>query len=336
MRLAIILLSFAFTAISQAANEKESKIQLVTAPSGEYRLEWTQPLGPLQVVSMKNSSVATGLDIAILVKALREESLGMPLAFISPDSNWVFVVGPQSEATPPESFNRQAILFRRTPSKDEAIHFEPAMTDRFDRAAWEFLDRELKLKKGDFPPDTQRVYAVDFIDWSRDSGRLLFTLASGVWSPPKDQWLESVYRWYCYFNTRTGKFELTDRLRFVDTRPERNGSNADETAALIAIVTNAESIGEEEPQRSPKDRFEQTDKRLNDVYGKLIAQTEPAKREALREEQRSWLVSRDTDAQVAAIQAWSFGQEANARILESKAISTEARLSELEKRLSKR
>src|SRR2546430_5184815 len=111
-------------------------------------------------------------------------------------------------------------------------------------------------------------------------------------------------------------------------------NTSDDAFALLAVVTNAESIGEEGPQSSPKERFDVVDKRLNDVYDKLIAKIEPAKRESIRNEQRAWLISRDTEAEIAALQMWSSGREATARILESKAISTEARVAELEKLLS--
>jgi uncharacterized protein YecT (DUF1311 family) len=335
MRVRIVLLSLALAATSQSADEKQSKLRLATAPSEEYALEWTQPRGPLRVVSAKDSSVATELDVASFFKTSAEKTTSTPLPFISPDSSWVFVVGPSSDVFP-GSFDRPTVLFHRTQSKDGAIRFEAPVAGRFDKAAWEFLDHEFKLKRTDVPPDAQWVYSADFIDWSRDSGRLLVRVTGGAWSESKGAWVQpAADSWYCYFNTRSGKFELTDRLRFADTRPERNEVTADENAGLIAVVTNAESIGEEGSQRSPKERFDQADKRLNDIYGKLINQTESAKREALREEQRAWLVSLDTDAKVAAIQAWSFGREADARVLESKATSTEARVTELEKRLAK-
>jgi len=111
-----------------------------------------------------------------------------------------------------------------------------------------------------------------------------------------------------------------------------NGVASDDPA-MTTVVTAAEPIGGEGPQPTRKERFEQADKRLNDVYAKLLTKTEPAQREAVREEERAWLLSRDTQAQVEAIQAWSFGPESVARILENKTASTEARVVELEKRL---
>jgi len=104
----------------------------------------------------------------------------------------------------------------------------------------------------------------------------------------------------------------------------------------MTVITTAEPIGGEGTVPNRKDRFDQVDKRLNEIYTKLLAKTEPAKRETFREEQRGWLVSRDTDAEVAAVQAWSFGRASEARMQESKTLATEARVTELERRLQER
>ena len=325
---------FGLAAISQHAEAKQDEIRLVTAPNNKYALEWTQPDGPLRVVSAGNRSAGTDLDVSSFGQRFGEDQpTAVPLSFVSPDSAWLFVVAPpDSFGNPPESFNQPALLFRRIQSEDGALHFQPAIPERFEKAAWEFLDRELNLQRGDVPGDVQRVYSTGFIEWSPDSARLLMKISSGAWSSSKQEWVQSVYSWYCYFNTRSGKFELTDRLRSVDTKPELNGVASDDPG-MMTVVTTAEPIGGEGPQAPRKERFEQADKRLNDVYAKLLTRIEPAKREGLREEQRAWLFSRDTEAQVAAIQAWSFGRESEARIVENKTASTEARVVELEKRL---
>src|SRR5260370_26759375 len=100
----------------------------------------------------------------------------------------------------------------------------------------------------------------------------------------------------------------------------------------MGAINTPEPMGGRGQGPNGTDGFKRADKRLNEIYAKLLAKTEPAKRERFREEQRAWLMSRDTDAQVAAIQAWSSGRESLARILESKALATEARVAELEKR----
>jgi len=56
------------------------------------------------------------------------------------------------------------------------------------------------------------------LDWSADSGRLLIDLHGGltgsVETPDRDLYKKpGVSVWVAYFNTKTRKFELTDRLR---------------------------------------------------------------------------------------------------------------------------
>jgi uncharacterized protein YecT (DUF1311 family) len=58
---------------------------------------------------------------------------------------------------------------------------------------------------------------------------------------------------------------------------------------------------------------------------------EPATREQLKQEQREWLIQRDTDAVIYANQNWSpFGAAA---LMEGKAIATETRTADLAKQL---
>lgn len=128
---------------------------------------------------------------------------------------------------------------------------------------------------------------------------------------------------------------MTERLRAAN-RPSRNDATENQATALAAVVIEAESIGKESPQPSPKEHFDEADKRLNEIYGKLIAKIEPAKRPSLRDEEREWIQSRDTEAQVEAIRMWSYGLAADARILESKALSTKKRVADLQKRLETR
>ena len=325
----------ALAAITQVGEAQQKEVRLATAPNNEYALQWTQPAGPLRVFAIGNQSAKPEIDISAFGHRFGDDPTAVPLSFISPDSNWLLVVAPpDSFRNPPDSFNQPALLLRRSQSGAGAIHFQPAMQGRFEKTAWEFLDHELNLKRADLPGDAERVYSAEFIDWSQDSARLLMKIGSGAWSSSKREWVQSVYRWYCYFNTRSGKFDLTERLRFVDSKPELNGTADD--PAFMTVITTAEPIGREGPVPNRKDRFDQADKRLNDAYGKLITQIDPSKREPLREEQRAWLVSRDTEAQVDAIQVWSSGTQSAARILESKALATEARVAELEKRLQQR
>jgi uncharacterized protein YecT (DUF1311 family) len=135
---------------------------------------------------------------------------------------------------------------------------------------------------------------------------------------------------FCYFNTHSGEFELTERLRVADQIPR---VELVQDVNLAAIVTSAESIGKESPQRSPEELFKEADARLNDVYGKLIAKLTPAQQESLRREERAWTRSRDNEAEIWVLQTWSSGSLADARTLDRKATVTETRTADLEKRL---
>jgi uncharacterized protein YecT (DUF1311 family) len=312
---------------AQMSAADEAVVTLATAPNNEYALEWATPSGPLRIVASKTPGTKAELDVSQLGRRFGAETNAMPLPFISPDSNWVFIGTPADPyADAPASFNQPGVLFHWVQE-----NFEQPIQGRFDTAAWEFIARELNLKQ-DLADGGQRVSSVEFVNWSADSARLLVKIGSGGWSPSKKEWVASVQHWYCYFNTRSGKFELTQRLRSIDSNPALNGIQEDDPH-MLTVATTAEPVGGEGPQQPRKENFENADKRLNEVYTKLLAKTEPSKRESLREEQRAWLLTRDSEAELIALELWSPAREASARIVESKTASTQARVAELEKRL---
>lgn len=94
---------------------------------------------------------------------------------------------------------------------------------------------------------------------------------------------------------------------------------------------SAESLGQEGPWAPPTKRFERADKRLNTLYATHLKQLSLSAREQFRQEEREWLIQRDTDAPIYATQRWS--PFAAAALIEGQAIATEARIAELEKRL---
>ncbi len=65
---------------------------------------------------------------------------------------------------------------------------------------------------------------------------------------------------------------------------------------------------------------------------RALEQTPAAQRVSLRREQRAWLVQRDTEAWIHALQSWS--PFAKARALEGKALATEKRNCALEELLN--
>jgi uncharacterized protein YecT (DUF1311 family) len=257
-----------------------------------------------------------------------------PLAFISPDSNWVFVPTDEQTivGTRLQVRTAPAVLFHRT----AATHFENVCPSPFDQKAWEFIDREFKIAQPNLPADAIRFYVAKFVAWSPDSKRLLVRVGGGAMSPSKDSWVESgmaANSWYIYFTTSSGQFELTERLRAADQNPKRTSFDANDVDGLVATEIDAEPIGDETPQPAFKQDFDAADKRLNAIYDKLVARLDPKARDELRTEQRAWLVSRDANAEVVALQNWSEGGEALARQLVNKTAATNARIDELGKRL---
>ena len=330
------LLPITLALAATVAAEDVVNVRLVTAPSNEYAIEWAGTGRQLHIIPLKSSTETTQLDLPPMAGD-SDDFWHVPLPFISPDSNWIFV--PSRVIPFDQPFAECAsILFHRIETNGGRTHFESAESGRFDQSAWEFLTSELQLKGADTTGDVHRFFSTEFVDWSQDSARLLIQVTSHVYSVSKKEWLHgyAVGSFYCYFNTRSGQFELTDRLQTANRIWESNPfPDKDEEVKSNEVVIDAESVGEEGPQRSPEELFDQADKRLNEVYGKLLAQADGGKQRMLREEERAWIRWRDTDAQVSALQTWS-SKWAESRILARKASSTEARVVELQKRLENR
>lgn len=326
---AVFAITCLLASVTASVADQGASVRLATAPDGQYAVEWTSSDHKLWLVSTKDSTDIAHIELSHFADVSAEVSELTPLPFISPDSNWIFVPSRNADFAP--TVELEAFLLHRLPSKKTPFEF--VLAGEFDQRAWEFLTEELKLKTGEINADAHRVFSVHFVDWSEDSGRLLICVQSALVSS-KGEWLESnpIPGFFCYFNTRSGEFELTERLRLADNTPR---TTSGEDAKLSAVVTSAESIGKESPQKSPEEAFKEADTRLNDVYGRLIAKLAPAQQQILREEERTWIRSRDDNAKVWVLQTWSTDYVANARTLERKATATEERINDLEKRLEK-
>jgi len=136
----------------------------------------------------------------------------------------------------------------------------------------------------------------------------------------------------CYFNTRTGAFEQTDRLRKANSE-HGNSTSPELAAAEPGAVLSAEAIGQESVEISVNDRLKKADAELNDIHRKLLKPLSPAEKIQLQNEQRAWLNDRDTFAAIHANQSWS--PFPGASRIEGLAIATEMRVAELEKRLAR-
>ena len=307
------------------ADDDTTPTRIVTAPNGKfYIVRYTEIFEPGPHERQRLAIVpANDPDKRIpLFGDNAEPNTTVDLAFISPDENWIY----SSDSV------CNARLYHRTGE----FQYEPTcLVDR----AWQFLAEQEKIDEkliGMRAENDVDRRVIDFADWSSDSGRLLIALSASIGRAEKGSgggiFKKGIGWWLCYFNTETGKFELTDRLRSAnrDTRKQWDGYYAPSAAGPMTPLS-AEPVGHEAPWTPVKRRFETTDKRLNEVYAALLKELEPAAREQLKKEQREWLIQRDADAAVYANQHWGpFGELA---LLEGKAIATEARTANLQKQL---
>jgi uncharacterized protein YecT (DUF1311 family) len=346
--IAASLIAFSVTLGNLVAQSASPDFALVTAPSDDFRLSRASN-GAIWLIPTKNPSGHVVLP-AVQIEVNTEAASGMtrvssdsverqPECFVSPDEHWIFVEVDTGGG------NTTGILYQRTQDSSgasETPRYEPALTKGFDHAAWEFVCRDHKLTESDIGiPDKNGIWSKSlyFGAWSADSARLLFGLGGTVGKPRSpdeggsSQWESGVYE-LVYFNTRTGAFELTDRLQKANLVLKANDSGqAGEHTAEPAAVLSAESVGQESPEPSVTDRYKKADAELNDVYKKLLSSLSPSAKGQLQKEEQLWLTKRDLFAVIHAWQSWS--PFPNASRIEGMAIATETRVAELRKRLSK-
>jgi hypothetical protein len=318
-------------AIAQA-EEKPKPLRIVTAPSGKFYIE-ADP--GLTLVMTNDPNARSRLPVPSGYEGENnldqsDETVPLPIAFISPDEQWIF-------CTKPLDYTSSVPLLYR---HKQDLQYELATPEPFDIAAWKFFSREEKVdgKMIGIPwSDGGAHYrSIDFVDWSLDSGRLLIALSASIGLPEEgsggSSFKSGIGWWLCYFNTSTGAFEITERLRPSNLEARRRWKDYSLTVPPPpTLPLTAEPIGNQGPWIPPDGKFERADKRLNETYAALLKKLEPAAREQLKGKQREWVIHRDTEAAIHANQRWSpFGAAA---LMEGKAIATEARLAELEKQL---
>lgn len=342
-----VLIAIAANQTGAAAKEKGDDFLLVTAPSGDFQLTrksngsiWVVPtkqpgdhvvLPPVQIEVNEEGSTGVQQTSSDKVEA-------QPRCFVSPDERWIFVEIDTGEN------NTTGILYQRADKSSESNgipHYQPAMPKGFDHAGWAFLCQDKKLRESDIGiSDKNGLWrkSLYFGAWSADSARLLVGLNGTVGQPKEPEGggssqYESGVSMLCYFNTQTGAFELTDRLRKANSvQSDSNSGQTDAHAAEPEAVLSAESVGQESPEPSVTDRFKKADAELNATYKTLLNSLSSAEKTQLQNEERAWLTERDIFAAIHSSQSWS--PFPNASRVEGMAIATEKRVTELQKRLS--
>jgi uncharacterized protein YecT (DUF1311 family) len=344
--LVILLGAIGLPAGQSAAAEQDNlanqpqQVKIATSPDGLYYVEKDTGTGELSVVSGRDNSQHSRLQPVRLkvsldsgdsqsTKELTSDQLeSMPKAFFSPDSNWIFV-GQLSD----DDVSIGLLYTRSRGGQNENLRFELVSNERFDNSVFQFFADQEQIVKGRIilpARDIRDWQGIQFVAWSSDSARLLVTINAALDVPENSSFKNGITAWFCYFNTTTGNFELTERLRktnllFQSFDPWKPQSFIDRAPR------DAEALGKEGPITPITVRFNQADGHLNETYGKLTSQLSPAPKDKLRQEERQWLITRDTKAVIYATQSWN--PFPDAMILEGKASATEERVRELEKRL---
>jgi len=305
--------------------------RIVTAPSGKFHIDSVKD--GLAVLTGESNVEAPNLLPAPRNIADGESVPETPFAFVSPDGRWIFVVR-RSGGYSPDTI---AELYHVVESSK--LQFDFATKERFDQLAWKFLSHNESLDDSEIAKPSgsgaQVGREIAFAAWSPDDARLLISLSAPVGDAADDSVLRKpgIGSWLCYFNTRTGEFELTDRLKAFNRNARKRWQNQMSQVGRETFPLAAEAIGQEGPWHSPKERLERADRRLNAIYAALLKELPPAAQAQLRQEEREWLVQRDTEASIHAHQTWSPAPEA--ALIEGQAIATESRVAELEKRQKK-
>jgi hypothetical protein len=254
-----------------------------TSPKGTFRIETGERIDedPTIPDPHEQQFVVSTADSKVR-EPLGEERQAQPATyFISPDEQWIFATIHFGSGM------GGARLYQR--KKD--FHFEQVIDEK---SIWKFFEKQALLGKK--RSSGWGVEIVDFNGWSSDSARVLFSLRRGNRVTGKGSF--GYYGWQAYYNVRRGKFELTDYLRALNRfahkiRPE--DAEPPDTAAL------AEPLAELPPQSEIKKRYEEADRRRNE----LLAKRNQNKEAILRD----WIKTPEPDAKFYA----KFGPKATAR-----------------------
>jgi hypothetical protein len=207
---------------------------------------------------------------------------------ISPDENWMLVArhyGSHMNAT---------YLFHRK----DGLKFEDVFPDvSFDNEAWKFLCKIEKIPKSKIDATDDFPGQAGILEWSDDSARLLIDLHGGLTG--KDTYYRladfkkpGVSGWGAYYNTKTKKFELTDRLRKNNKGARQRWKamdNDNEEAPEDGFVPpSAESVGHEGSEAPVAERLKKYEAELAALVKHRESQLEGVDRAEFQQKQKDW------------------------------------------------
>jgi len=177
-----------------------------------------------------------------------------------------------------------ADLYRKSDGKaagpDNAGPFQ-SIDPPLEEGAWDEAMKQ-KLFTTNFA-DEGLCAMVRFGGWSGDSGRLLLMMVGG------EERRETIGQ-YLYYNTRTGRFELTPYLHKVNAACSKSHN--------IDVLACAEPINPLPDEATLKQQYAAVDKKLNENYQKMLAKAEKEGVPNQRRWQRQWLKARDAGLKI--------------------------------------
>jgi hypothetical protein len=276
--------------IKKAEESPELMGQKIESPNGTFFVDELE-------VPAKDDEGHPDTDLEVWIVSAKDPARREPLpgfhekglthlnsVSISPDENWMLVArhyGSHMNAT---------YLFHR---KDE-LKFEEVFPDAsFDNEAWKFFCKIENVPKTKIDATDDFPEQAGILEWSDDSTRLLIDLHGGLTG--KDTYYRladykkpGVSGWVAYYNTKTTKFELTDRLRKNNKGARKRWSrSADENAPEDGFVPpSPESTGHEGPDAPVAKRLRKYEAELAALVKKRESQLEGVDRAEFQKKEK--------------------------------------------------
>jgi hypothetical protein len=224
---------------------------------------------------------------------------------ISPDENWILVSQHRG------SHLNSTYLFRR----NQGLSFENAFPvakwplgeypiNRFDNEAWKFFSRIEGLPLTKINANELGPTDVSRLEWSADSDRLLLDLHGGlagekyISERDEERKKPGVSGWVAYYNTKTQKFELTDKLRKFNKGARKRWRVSGDVESGF-LPPSPEPIGREGADAPVADRLKKYQTELATIVERRKTQLEGADRAEFEKKEKEW--REELDNEVAKI-----------------------------------
>ena len=213
---------------------------------------------------------------------------------ISPDGNWILA------GVHHGSHMNSTYLFHRK----EGLKFEDVFPKAtFDNQAWKYFCKVQNLPFSKIDSTEDFPQQVAFLEWSDDSARMLIDLHGGLsgqdtYYTSADYKKPGVSGWVAYFNTKTGKFELTERLRKNNKDAHKRWRmRGDENAPEDGFVPpSAESIGHEGPDAPMTERLKRYEAELATIVKRRESQLDGVDRAEFQKKEKDWRDELESEA----------------------------------------